>query len=191
MLCWKKKMKSSGYPNFSYSYFLLWCEYYKLVHFDNKMFLFSSLQGAGAALAYVGAYMIRSYGNFESFIQDKQTLIPAAIVIGISVVMFIFGLVGCCATLRESKFGLGCVSGINVYFFFFFFLLVLINITMFYNLDVLISSYFSLFSQFFLIIMIIFAAEVAALVFTFIYQGRVSQNNANSVMATSVWLFSI
>lgn len=99
------------------------------------LFLSLVFWAAGAALAYVGAYMIRSYDNFGSFIQDKHTLIPAAIIIGISVVMFVFGLVGCCSTLRESKFGLGF---------------------------------------FFLIIMVIFAAEVAALVFSFIYQGRIN-----------------
>lgn len=86
-------------------------------------------------MAYVGAYVIKSYDNFDNFIQDKYTLIPAAIIIGVSVVMFIFGLVGCCATIRESKVGL---------------------------------------SFFFLIIMLIFAAEVAALVFSFIYQGKIS-----------------
>lgn len=98
------------------------------------LFLSLVFWAAGGALAYVGAYMIQSYDNFGSFIQDKHTLIPAAIIIGISVVMFVFGLVGCCSTLRESKFGLGF---------------------------------------FFLIIMVIFAAEVAALVFSFIYQGRI------------------
>ncbi|XP_047236800.1 tetraspanin 36 [Girardinichthys multiradiatus] len=106
------------------------------------LFLSLVFWGAGAALAYVGAYMINSYGNFESFIQNKQTMVPAAIVIGISVLMFIFGLVGCCATLKESKFGLGC---------------------------------------FFLIIMVIFAAEVTALVFTFIYQGKINQDLEHSM----------
>lgn len=72
--------------------------------------VFSSLQAAGAALAYVGSYVIKSYDNFDSFIQDKYALIPAAIIIGISVVMFVIGLVGCCATIRESKVGLGFVS---------------------------------------------------------------------------------
>ncbi|KAL6114056.1 uncharacterized protein ACO6RY_04923 [Pungitius sinensis] len=97
---------------------------------------------AGAALAYVGAYVIRSYDSFDSFIQDKYTLVPAAIIIGISVVMFIFGLVGCCATLRESKVGL---------------------------------------SFFFLIIMGMFAAEVAALVFGFIYQGKIKADLERSM----------
>ncbi|XP_042276068.1 tetraspanin 36 [Thunnus maccoyii] len=99
------------------------------------LFLSLVFWAAGAALAYVGAYVIRSYDNFDSFIQDKYTLIPAAIIIGVSVVMFIFGLVGCCATIRESKVGL---------------------------------------SFFFLIIMVIFAAEVAALVLSFIYQGKIN-----------------
>jgi len=99
------------------------------------LFLSLVFWAAGAALAYVGAYVIRSYDNFDSFIQDRYTLIPAAIIIGVSVVMFIFGLVGCCATVRESKVGL---------------------------------------SFFFLIIMVIFAAEVAALVLSFIYQGKIN-----------------
>lgn len=61
-------------------------------------------------MAYVGAYVIKSYDNFNSFIQDKYTMVPATIIICVSVVMFIFGLVGCCATIRESKVGLTFVS---------------------------------------------------------------------------------
>ncbi|KAM6930771.1 tetraspanin 36 [Xenentodon cancila] len=106
------------------------------------LFLSLIFWAAGAALAYVGAYVIQSYDTFESFIQDRHTLIPAVIIIGISVAMLIFGLVGCCATLRESKFGL---------------------------------------SFFFLIIMIIFAAEVAALVFSFIYQGKINEDLGRSM----------
>ncbi|KAG7223400.1 hypothetical protein INR49_032227 [Caranx melampygus] len=99
------------------------------------LFLSLIFWAAGAALAYVGAFVIKSYDSFDSFIQDKYTLVPAAIIIGISLVMFLFGLLGCCATIRESKFGL---------------------------------------TFFFLIIMAIFAAEVAALAFCFIYQGNIS-----------------
>uniref|UniRef100_A0A4W6BV33 Tetraspanin n=1 Tax=Lates calcarifer TaxID=8187 RepID=A0A4W6BV33_LATCA len=99
------------------------------------LFLSLIFWAAGAALAYVGAYVIKSYDNFDGFIQDKYALVPAAIIIGVSVVMFLFGLLGCCATIRESKFGL---------------------------------------SFFFMIIMVMFAAEVAALVFSFIYQGKIN-----------------
>ncbi|XP_053277455.1 tetraspanin 36 [Pleuronectes platessa] len=104
---------------------------------SKTVLLFLSLVfcAAGAVLAYIGSYVIHSYNNFDSFIQDKYALVPAAITIGISVVMFVFGLLGCCSTLRESKFGL---------------------------------------SFFFLVIMMMFAAEVAALVFSFIYQGKIS-----------------
>nr|XP_046243614.1 tetraspanin 36 [Scatophagus argus] len=109
------------------------------------LFLSLVFWAAGAALAYVGAYVIKSYDNFDSFVQDKYTLIPAAIIIGVSVVMFFFGLVGCCATIRESKLGL---------------------------------------SFFFLIIMLIFAAEVTALVFTFIYQGKISGDLERSMNDT-------
>ncbi|KAM9858396.1 tetraspanin 36 [Aulostomus maculatus] len=106
------------------------------------LFLSLIFWAAGATLAYVGAYVIKSYGNFENFIQDRYTLIPAAIIIGVSVVMFIFGLVGCCATVRESKVGL---------------------------------------SFFFLIIMVIFAAEVAALVLSFVYQRKINEDLEHSM----------
>ncbi|XP_034547866.1 tetraspanin 36 [Notolabrus celidotus] len=99
------------------------------------LFLSLIFWAAGGLMAYVGAYVIRSYDNFNNFIQDKYTLIPAAIIVGVSVVMFIFGLLGCFATIRESRAGLS--------FFFFF-------------------------------IMVIFVAEVAALVFSFIYQNKIS-----------------
>ncbi|XP_053481010.1 tetraspanin 36 [Ictalurus furcatus] len=62
---------------------------------------------AGSALAYVGAYVISSYKNFDDFRVDKYSVIPAAIIIAVAVVMFIIGIIGCCATLRESKVGLG------------------------------------------------------------------------------------
>ncbi|XP_056149623.1 tetraspanin 36 [Lampris incognitus] len=100
---------------------------------------------AGAALAYVGCYVIKSYNNFGSFLEDKYQMIPAAIILGSGIVMFIFGLVGCCATIRESKLGLGF---------------------------------------FFLIIMIIFAAEVAALVLGFVYQGRINGDLGRSMNNT-------
>ncbi|XP_012683983.1 tetraspanin 36 [Clupea harengus] len=90
---------------------------------------------AGAALAYVGAYVIKSYNSFQSFLEDKTTLIPATIIIVVAAVMFIIGIVGCCSTLRESKIGLGF---------------------------------------FMIIILLIFVAEVAALVCSFIYMKRLN-----------------
>lgn len=99
------------------------------------LFLSLIFWAASGALGYVGYHVISNYDNFQSFIQDKQTLIPAAIIISISVVMFVCGLVGCCATLRESKVGLGF---------------------------------------FFVIIFLIFAAEVAALVLSFIFKEKMN-----------------
>lgn len=66
--------------------------------------------------------MISSYDNFESFIQDKYTLIPAAIILGISAVLFFFGMLGCCSTIRESKAGLTVVR-LCVFFFAYLFTL--------------------------------------------------------------------
>ncbi|KAK1801261.1 hypothetical protein P4O66_022953 [Electrophorus voltai] len=109
---------------------------------------------AGAALSYVGAYVINSYKHFDNFLTDKYTLIPAAIIIVIAVVLFIIGLIGCCATLRESTVGLSCCSCrskrpchskfMRIYFR----------------------------TQFLLIIVLLFAAEVTAFVFGFAYRGR-------------------
>uniref|UniRef100_A0A3P9PY31 Tetraspanin n=1 Tax=Poecilia reticulata TaxID=8081 RepID=A0A3P9PY31_POERE len=109
------------------------------------LFLSLVFWGAGAALAYVGAYIIMSYRTFDNFVEDKQSLIPAGIIIITSVVMVIIGLVGCCSTLRESKFGLGC---------------------------------------FFLVIVIVFAAEVTALAFIFIYQSKINQELQRSMNDT-------
>lgn len=69
-----------------------------------------AFQAAGAGLAYVGSQVLSSYDTFENFIQNKYALIPAVVIIGISAVMFIVGLLGCCATMRESKVGLSFVS---------------------------------------------------------------------------------
>ncbi|XP_046904462.1 tetraspanin 36 [Hypomesus transpacificus] len=89
---------------------------------------------AGGSLVYVGSYVIRSYNNFDNFLEDRFTLIPAIIIISVGVVMFAIGLVGCCATLKESKVGL---------------------------------------SFFFLVILVVFAAEVAAMALGFLYQSRI------------------
>lgn len=126
------------------------------------VFIFLLLQAAGAALAYVGAYVIKTYHSYDSFISDQYSIIPPIIIIAISVVMFIFGILGCCATIRESKFGLGCVSTLYTTNY---------SHLRFSKPSLRLILYFF---QFFLIIMVIFAAEVAALVCAFIFQGRVS-----------------
>lgn len=62
------------------------------------------------ALAYVGSYVISSYKTFDDFRVDSYTVIPAVIILVVAVVMVVVGIIGCCATLRESKVGLGFVS---------------------------------------------------------------------------------
>uniref|UniRef100_A0A3Q1IQQ3 Tetraspanin n=1 Tax=Anabas testudineus TaxID=64144 RepID=A0A3Q1IQQ3_ANATE len=64
-----------------------------------------SLQAVGAALAYTGGHLIEIYSNSGINLQDKVILSPANIIIAFSVVMFLFGLLGCCTTFWESKFG--------------------------------------------------------------------------------------
>ncbi|XP_068279403.1 tetraspanin-36-like isoform X2 [Nyctibius grandis] len=65
---------------------------------------------AAAGLSYVGAYVINTYKSYDNFLQDKYALLPAVIIICVAVVMFIIGLIGCCATFRESRVGLGLVK---------------------------------------------------------------------------------
>ncbi|KAF2980448.1 hypothetical protein EK904_003223 [Melospiza melodia maxima] len=75
------------------------------------------LEAAAAGLSYVGAYVIHTYKSYDSFVQDKYALLPAVIIICVAAVMFIIGLIGCCATFRESRVGLGLFLAIILVIF--------------------------------------------------------------------------
>lgn len=53
---------------------------------------------------------MNTYRSYDNFLQDKYALLPAVIILCVAAVMFIIGLLGCCATFRESRVGLGLVS---------------------------------------------------------------------------------
>ncbi|XP_071586793.1 tetraspanin-36-like [Heliangelus exortis] len=72
---------------------------------------------AAAGLTYVGAYVINTYRSYDSFLQDKYALLPAAIIISVAIVMFIIGLIGWCSTFRESRLGLGLFLAIILVIF--------------------------------------------------------------------------
>ncbi|NXT79863.1 TSN36 protein, partial [Zapornia atra] len=72
---------------------------------------------AAAGLSYVGGCIIKTYKSYDNFVQDKYALLPAVIIICVAVVMFIVGLIGCCATFRESRFGLRLFFGIILFIF--------------------------------------------------------------------------
>ncbi|NXL84966.1 TSN36 protein, partial [Alectura lathami] len=72
---------------------------------------------AGAGLSYVGGYVINTYKSYDNFLQDKYALLPAVIIICVAIVMFIIGLIGCCATCRESRVGLGLFLAIILVIF--------------------------------------------------------------------------
>ncbi|XP_026570757.1 tetraspanin-36-like [Pseudonaja textilis] len=63
--------------------------------------------GAAAGLLYVGAHVLNAYKEYDPFLQNRDALLPPIIIIAVAVVMLVIGIVGCCATLRESKIGLG------------------------------------------------------------------------------------
>uniref|UniRef100_A0A8C8WDS0 Tetraspanin-3 n=4 Tax=Carnivora TaxID=33554 RepID=A0A8C8WDS0_PANLE len=65
-----------------------------------------SLQGAAGILCYVGAYVFITYDDYDHFFEDVYTLIPAVVIIAVGALLFIIGLIGCCATIRESRCGL-------------------------------------------------------------------------------------
>ncbi|KAM3845496.1 tetraspanin-36-like [Vipera latastei] len=91
--------------------------------------------GAAAGLLYVSAHVLNAYKEYDSFLQNRDALLPPIIIIAVAVVMLVIGILGCCATLRESKIALGV---------------------------------------FLVIILLIFAAEVAALVLGFVYKGKIT-----------------
>ncbi|KAM8962368.1 tetraspanin-36-like [Pelodytes ibericus] len=79
--------------------------------FSSKTFLLllsSIFLAAAAALCYVGIKVIVTYKQYEEFLGNNYVMLPAVIILCIAVVMFIIGLLGCCATIKESSFGLGC-----------------------------------------------------------------------------------
>ncbi|XP_018423149.1 PREDICTED: tetraspanin-3 isoform X2 [Nanorana parkeri] len=65
---------------------------------------------AAGILCYVGAYVFITYDDYEHFFEDIYTLIPGVIIIAVGALLFIIGLIGCCATIRESRCGLATVE---------------------------------------------------------------------------------
>lgn len=62
--------------------------------------------------------MFITYDDYDHFFEDVYTLIPAVIIIAVGTLLFIIGLIGCCATIRESSCGLATVSVENFDFHF-------------------------------------------------------------------------
>lgn len=50
--------------------------------------------------------MFITYDDYDHFFEDYYTLIPAITIIAVGALLFIIGLIGCCATIRESRCGL-------------------------------------------------------------------------------------
>ncbi|XP_070762734.1 tetraspanin-3 isoform X2 [Enoplosus armatus] len=65
---------------------------------------------ASGILCYVGAYVFITYDDYDHFFEDVYTLIPAVAIIAVGALLFIIGLIGCCATVRESYCGLTAVE---------------------------------------------------------------------------------
>ncbi|XP_053570025.1 tetraspanin-36-like [Bombina bombina] len=86
----------------------------RLLVFTSKTFLLllSLVFLAAAALCYVGATLIATYRSYEDFLSNTYVMLPAVIILGVAAVTFIIGILGCCATLKESCFGMGCLLGL-------------------------------------------------------------------------------
>ncbi|XP_072595275.1 tetraspanin-3 isoform X1 [Vulpes vulpes] len=69
-------------------------------------FVSKQVMGAAGILCYVGAYVFITYDDYDHFFEDVYTLIPAVVIIAVGALLFIIGLIGCCATIRESRCGL-------------------------------------------------------------------------------------
>lgn len=61
---------------------------------------------AAGILCYVGAYVFITYDDYDHFFEDVYTFIPAVTIMAVGALLFIIGLIGCCATVRESYCGL-------------------------------------------------------------------------------------
>ncbi|XP_010770776.1 tetraspanin-3 [Notothenia coriiceps] len=61
---------------------------------------------AAGILCYVGAYVFVTFDDYDHFFEDVYTLIPAVTIIAVGALLFIIGLIGCYATVRESYCGL-------------------------------------------------------------------------------------
>ncbi|XP_053557080.1 tetraspanin-36 [Bombina bombina] len=86
-----------------------------LLVFTSKTFLLLLslvFLAAAAALCYVGATLIATYRSYEDFLSNTYVMLPAVIILGVAAVTFIIGILGCCATLKESCFGMGCFLGL-------------------------------------------------------------------------------
>uniref|UniRef100_A0A8C5M7B1 Tetraspanin-3 n=1 Tax=Leptobrachium leishanense TaxID=445787 RepID=A0A8C5M7B1_9ANUR len=70
------------------------------------LFLNLIFWAAAGILCYVGAYVFITYDDYDHFFKDVYTLIPGVIIIAAGALLFIIGLIGCCATIRESRCGL-------------------------------------------------------------------------------------
>uniref|UniRef100_A0A3Q3DLH2 Tetraspanin n=1 Tax=Hippocampus comes TaxID=109280 RepID=A0A3Q3DLH2_HIPCM len=67
---------------------------------------------AAGILCYIGAYVFITYDDYDHFFEDVYTLIPAIVIIAVGTLLFVIGLIGCCATIRESSCGLATFAAI-------------------------------------------------------------------------------
>lgn len=64
--------------------------------------------GAAASLCFISSWVYRTYHDFDHLTESTLTLVPASIVLGVAVFMFLIGLLGCIAVCKESKILLSC-----------------------------------------------------------------------------------
>ncbi|XP_064607578.1 tetraspanin-3-like [Liolophura sinensis] len=62
---------------------------------------------AAAALMFVGVEVFNTYRKYDEITSANLTLIPASVILGVAVFLFIIGLLGCIAAAKESK---GCLA---------------------------------------------------------------------------------
>ncbi|XP_077989422.1 tetraspanin-36-like [Glandiceps talaboti] len=58
---------------------------------------------AAAGLVFVSVRIFQTYHDYRDITETPYTLIPAAVVLGAALFMFITGLIGCCGACKEHK----------------------------------------------------------------------------------------
>lgn len=76
------------------------------------MFLCILHQSSAAGLSYIGIWVFSTYDHFDEIADATLTLLPASIILAVSVFMCIICILACLAAFKNNKLLLAVVSGV-------------------------------------------------------------------------------
>ena len=66
-------------------------------------------QASAAGLSYIGIWVFSTYDHFDEIADASLTLLPASIILGVSVFMCVIGILACLAAFKNNKLLLATV----------------------------------------------------------------------------------